>query len=86
MYPVEQDIDCEYLVYFEQKKNKIKIYKRGVMQLFSLGTMIFFAHESINKTPSKLAYIKANFFQHCQPAQNQPKSQIQFHKNSPLRD
>ena len=56
------------------------------MQLFSLGTMIFFAHESINKTPSKLAYIKANFFQHCQPAQNQPKSQIQFHKNSPLRD
>ena len=29
----------------------------------------------------KLLIIGPNFFQYCQPAQNQPKSQFLFHKN-----
>ena len=47
MSPVEQDtIDCEYLAYFEpkknQKKSKKKIYKRDIMQLFSANGTIYF--------------------------------------------
>ena len=47
--------------------------------MFSPSTMfleIFFAHENMKKTASKVA----------EPAQIQPKSQFLFHKNLPPRD
>ena len=49
------------------------------MCVFSL-----FGHEM----SSKVAYFSLNWrnFQYCQPAQNQPKSQILFHKNGSPRD
>ena len=58
-------------------------YKRDVMQLFSAATTIF-----LKKPPSKVAHNWPNFFfsTYCEPAQNQPKSHILFHKNGPLRD
>ena len=47
----------------------------------------FFAHENMKKLPSKVAHNWPKFFfQYCQPAQNQPKSHILFHKNGYLRD
>ena len=36
--------------------------------------------------PQKLLIIGPIFFQYCQPAQNQHKSHILFHKNGSLRD
>ena len=47
-----------------------------------------FAHENMKKPPSKVAHNWPNFFfsTYCEPAQNQPKSHILFHKNGPLRD
>ena len=36
--------------------------------------------------PSKYAHHWLHFFQYCQLAQNQPTSQILFHKNDTLRD
>ena len=47
--------------------------------MFSPSTMflkIFFAHENMKKTASKVA----------EPAQIQPKSQFLFHKNLPPQD
>ena len=41
----------------------------------------------MKKTPTKVAHnMPQIFFQHCQPAQNQPKSQFLFHENWSLRD
>ena len=42
----------------------------------------------MKKTPSKAAHnrLKPFFFQYCQLAQIQPKSQFLFHKNLPQRD
>ena len=49
------------------------------MQLFSADAKIFL--------PIKTAYFTAQFsFQYCQPAPNQPKSHILFHKNGSLHD
>ena len=62
------------------------------MQLFSVDDKIFkkkktFAHENMKNLPSKVAYFMAQFFfQYCQPAQKQPKSQFLFHKNCSPRD
>ena len=60
------------------------------MQLFSAdATMLlflnkhFFALENMKKPLSESAPI---FFQRCQPAQNQPKSNFLFHKNVSLHD
>ena len=41
----------------------------------------------MKKPPSKVAdnWPPISFFQYCQPAQNQPKSHILFHKNVSLR-
>ena len=46
-----------------------------------------FAHKSIKKLPSKVTNNRlgwAVFSTYCQPAQNQSKSQILFHKNVSL--
>ena len=65
------------------------------MQLFSADTTmllkknyIFFAPENMKKPPSKVAHNRPRpfFFQYCQSAQIQPKSQFLFHKNLPPRD
>ena len=40
----------------------------------------------MKKCLQKLLIIGPNFFQYCQPAQNQPKSQILFHENGSQRD
>ena len=41
----------------------------------------------MKKTTSKVAHNQPQiFFQYCQPAQNQPKSQLQFHKNCSPHD
>ena len=47
-----------------------------------------FVPENMKKTPSKVDHNRPTnfFFQYCQPAQNQPKSHILFHKNGSLRD
>ena len=40
-----------------------------------------FAYENMKKMPSNVAHNRPPFFfQYCQPAQNQPKSQFLFHK------
>ena len=80
--PVEQDTtDCEYSAYFE-KKTKIN-YERDVMQPFSADAAILLN----KKTISKVTYYIAQFFlKYCQPAQNQPKSHLLFHKNGSLHD
>ena len=47
----------------------------------------FFAPENMKKPTSKVAHNRSKcFFQYCQPAQNQPKSQFLFHKNCSLGD
>ena len=58
------------------------------MQLFCADTIIFskrskksFAPENMKEPPSKVAHNWLIFFQYCQPAQNQPKSQFLFNKN-----
>ena len=60
------------------------------MQLLSADAEMVsknFAPENMKKPPSKVAHNRPNFFfQYCQPAQNQPKSHILFHKNVSLRD
>ena len=64
------------------------------MQLFRADTRVFlkkkyffFAHENIEKLPSKVAHNRPQiFFQYCQPTQNHPKSHILFQKNGSLRD
>ena len=59
------------------------------MQLFSTDATIFkkeiyiyfFDRENLKKAPSKIAHNRLQFFfQYCQPAQNQLKSHILFHK------
>ena len=43
---------------------------------------LFFAHKNMKKLLSNVAHNRPQFFfQYCQPAQNQPKSQFLFHKN-----
>ena len=62
------------------------------MQLFSADATMFlkkhfFAHKNMKKPASKIAHNWPKvIFQYCQPAQNQPKSHILFHKNGSLRD
>ena len=63
------------------------------MHLFSADTPLlkrnqsFFLHENLKKLPSKVAHNQPNFFfQYCQPAQNQLKSHILFHKDDSLLD
>ena len=46
----------------------------------------FFAPGNMKKTPSKVAHNRPPFFQYCQTAQNQPKSQFLFYKKVSLRD
>ena len=74
MSPVEQNtIECEYLAYFEPKKNSKKFkkrkYIRDIMQLFSADATIFkkninifFAPENKKKTPATVAHNRLNFF------------------------
>ena len=46
-----------------------------------------FVCENMKKQPSKVAHNWPQFFfQYCQPAQNQPESQLLFHKNCSLHD
>ena len=40
----------------------------------------------MKKLASKVARIQPNFFQYCQPAHKQPKSQFLFHKNCSPRN
>ena len=82
MSPVEQDtIDCEYLASFKPFFYSIKYILCNFLKKKT------FAHENIEKPPSKVAYFMAQiFFQYCQPAQNLPKFHILFHKNGALRD
>ena len=64
------------------------------MQLFSADATIslkrlkiIFAHENMKKMPSKVPHNRPKkCFQYCQPAQNQSKSQLLFHKNCSPRD
>ena len=62
------------------------------MQLFSADATMFFVWffcpRKLEKPASKVAHNrpKGFFFQYCQPAQIQPKSQLLFHKNLPPRD
>ena len=55
------------------------------MQLSSADTtmfLLFFAHENLKKTASKVAHIPPKcFFSNANRAQIQPKSQFLFHKN-----
>ena len=64
---------------FGVKKNSVRTKKLN-------NKLHFFAPENMKKPPSKVAHNRPNFFQYCQPAQNQPKSHIRFHKNGSLRD
>ena len=93
--PVEQyTIDRGYLAYFEPKKiTKNKIIIRYILCNFSVWTLqclkkklTFFCPRKHEKKPSKVPQNRPNFFfQYCQPAQNQPRSQFLFHKNVSLR-
>ena len=60
-------------------------YEKYIMQLFSKDATIslkkFGPLKTWKKHPQKLLIIGLNFFQYCQPAQNQSKSQFLFHKN-----
>ena len=63
------------------------------MQLFRGRSMFliyffyFFAHENMKKTASKVAHNRLEFFfQYCQSAQIQPRSQFLFHKNLQPRE
>ena len=60
------------------------------MQLFSADNTKFKkknAPKNMKQTTTKVAHNRPKyFFQHCQPAQNQPKSQFMFHENCSLRD
>ena len=81
-----------FSLFFAKKNSKHSkkiFYKRDIMQLFSADTTMFlketlkfFACENMKKPASKVAHNRPQFFfQYCQPAQNQPKSNILFHKN-----
>ena len=73
----------------KKKITKITLLNFSVRMLryFLKKTKIFFAPESMKKYPQKLLIIGPPlFFQHCQPAQNLPKSHFLFHKNVSLRD
>ena len=61
------------------------------MQFFSADItmfLIFFAQENMKKTPPKFGYYSliAEIFSAAGQTQNQPKSQILFHKNDSPRD
>ena len=81
------------------KKTSIEIQKKKIIKIILLNFSVrmlryflkknkdFFAPESMKKYPQKLLIIGPPlFFQHCQPAQNLPKSHFLFHKNVSLRD
>ena len=55
--------------------------------IFLKKILCFFAPENMKKPTSKVAHNQPPiFFQYCQPAQNQPKSQFLFHKKCSPRD
>ena len=59
------------------------------MELFIAdATMSFFSPENMKKPPSKVAHNRPKplFFQDCQSAEIQPKSQFLFHKDVSPRD
>ena len=68
------------------------LHERDIMQLFSEDTktflkkLNFFCPWKHEKPPLKVALNWPNFFQHCQLAQNQPKSYLLFHENTSLCD
>ena len=63
----------------------MQIFNVDAAMFFFMKFQLFFAHENMKKTPSKVAHnLPKHFFQYCQPAQNQPKSHILFHKNGSL--
>ena len=54
------------------------------MQCFSVDATIF--NYFLPMTTKGCSHLAQIFFQYCQPAQNQPKSQFLFHKNYSPRD
>ena len=58
-----------------------------IYNIFRKILILVFPMKTSKKTSSKVAHNRPPFFfQYCQPAQNQPKSHILFHKNGSLRD